>query len=102
MEEKKTITGGMGIESEFFTNQQERVKALWEKNNLISDVLLDFAKEIRTEVLGEVEAPITSYEKKLILAGFMVGIVKERQNKLEDSLPDFLKEAFRKRSEGEE
>jgi hypothetical protein len=98
MEEKKpmTITEGMEIESDFFEKSQNRVKELWGKHSLLSDLLLALAQETRDEALGKIEAPITSYEKKLILAGFMVGIVKERQNKLEESLPDFLKEALRK------
>lgn len=78
--DKSTITGGLGIEEKFFEQGQEMVMKAFTRTDTISDMLEELAKDVRDESLGKMEAPITSYEKKLALAGFLAGILRERAN----------------------
>lgn len=76
--DKSTITGGLGLEEEFFEKGQEMVKEAFIRTDTISDMLAELAKEVRDETLGEMNSPITTYEKKLMLIGFFAGIVRQR------------------------
>lgn len=76
--DKSTITGGLGLEEKFFEEGQEMVKKAYMRTDTVSDMLEELAKEVRDESLGEIDALITSYEKKLILVGFFAGIIRER------------------------
>lgn len=78
--DKSTITGGLGLEAKFFEEGQKMVQQAYMRTDTVSDMLEELAKEVRDESLGEMEAPITSYEKKLMLVGFLAGVLRERAN----------------------
>lgn len=84
-EKTQTVTGGLGLKEDFFKEAEGIVKENLEKYDTISDALAATAAEIRDGELGEVDMKITAYEKKLVLAGFVMGCVRascEAQHKL--------------------
>ena len=84
-EKTQTVTGGLGLKEDFFKEAEEIVKENLEKYDTISDALAATAAEVRDGELGEVDMKITAYEKKLVLAGFVMGCVRascEAQHKL--------------------
>ena len=78
MSEKKelTVTEGLGLESEFFKEAESIVKNNLKKYDTISEALAVTAGEVRNSELGEVNVSITAYERKLILAGFVMGCIR--------------------------
>jgi hypothetical protein len=85
-EKTQTITGGLGLNENFFKEAEGIVKENLEKYDTISEALAATASEVRDGELGEVDIKITAYEKKLVLAGFVMGCVRassEAQHKLE-------------------
>jgi hypothetical protein len=78
MSEKKelTVTEGLGLESEFFKEAESIVKNNLKKYDTISEALAVTAGEVRNSELGEVAVSITAYERKLILAGFVMGCIR--------------------------
>lgn len=84
-EKNQTVTGGLGLKDDFFKEAEGIVKENLEKYDTISDALAATAAEVRDGELGEVNMKITAYEKKLVLAGFVMGCVRataEAQQKL--------------------
>jgi hypothetical protein len=85
-EKTQTVTGGLGLNEDFFKEAEGIVKENLEKYDTISDALAATAAEVRDGELGEVDMKITAYEKKLVLAGFVMGCVRasaEARHKLE-------------------
>lgn len=78
--DKSTITGGLGLEEKFFEQGHKMVVEVFQRTETVSDTLEELAKEIRDETLGEVDTPITTYEKKLMLVGFLSGVFLERMS----------------------
>lgn len=78
--DKSTITGGLGLEEKFFEEGQNMVKEAYMRTDTVSEMLEELAKDVRDESLGKMEAPITSYEKKLVFVGFLSGILREKAN----------------------
>ena len=78
MSEKKelTVTEGLGLESGFFKEAESIVKNNLKKYDTISEALAVTAGEVRNSELGEVNVSITAYERKLILAGFVMGCIR--------------------------
>lgn len=72
----QTITGGLGLNENFFNEAEEIVKENLEKYETISDALAATAAEVRDGELGEVNLKITTYERKLVLAGFVMGCIR--------------------------
>jgi hypothetical protein len=77
-EKTQTVTGGLGLKENFFKEAEEIVKENLEKYDTISDALAATAAEVRDGELGEVDMKITAYEKKLVLAGFVMGCMRAR------------------------
>ena len=75
-EKTQTITGGLGLNENFFKEAEDIVKENLEKYDTISDALAATAAEVRDGELGEVDMKITAYERKLVLAGFVMGCVR--------------------------
>ena len=71
-----TITEGLGLESGFFKEAELIVKNNLHKYDTISEALAVTAGEVRNNELGEVSVNITAYERKLILAGFVMGCIR--------------------------
>jgi hypothetical protein len=72
----ETVTEGLGLKNDFFEEAEGIVKQNLEKYDTISDALAATAAEVRDGELGEVDIKITAYEKKLILAGFVMGCMR--------------------------
>ena len=75
-EKTQTVTEGLGLKGDFFKEAEEIVKDNLEKYDTISDALAATAAEVRDGELGDVDMKITAYEKKLILAGFVMGCMR--------------------------
>jgi hypothetical protein len=75
-EKTQTVTGGLGLKDDFFKEAEEIVKENLKKYDTISDALAATAAEVRDGELGEVDMKITAYEKKLVLAGFVMGCMR--------------------------
>jgi len=71
--DKSTISGGLGISEEFFTEAQKIVSSNYKKYDTISDALEAIGEEVRIEALGECNEALSDYERKLLLAGFLGG-----------------------------
>jgi hypothetical protein len=103
--DKSTISGGLGISEEFFTEAQKIVSDNYEKYDTISDALEAIGEEVRIEALGECNEALSDYERKLLLAGFLGG-AKGTESKLNgilnamkvmmalDGAPEALKSAL--------
>lgn len=89
MSSKSTITGGLGIPDSFAEKAEDVVLDSLKKHDTLSDALIQIAKDIREDSLGECDASVSDYEKRLIFAGFVVGI-----RKVERDLNQAKKEAF--------
>ena len=72
MENQATITQGLGIEDAWFDRKVDEVIKIWKKNTLVSEALEEISQGIKDEEF-ETQIPVTEYEKKLILIGYMVG-----------------------------
>ena len=72
----ETVTEGLGLKNDFFEEAEGIVKQNLGKYDTISDALAATAAEVRDGELGEVDIKITAYEKKLILAGFVMGCMR--------------------------
>ena len=78
-EKTETVTGGLGLKEDFFEEAEGIVKQNLGKYDTISDALAATAAEVRDGELGEVDIKITAYEKKLILAGFVMGCIRSQE-----------------------
>lgn len=108
MDTKSTITGGLGIPDSFAEKADEIVHESLKQNETISDALIQIAKEVREDSLGECDASVSDYEKRLIFSGFVLGIKRvdiglnqAKNAAFSDFLGEFLK-AFGKSSETED
>lgn len=78
MEENKniTISEGLGVTEEFFEMALDIAANSINTNNLLSDAIMETALSVREEDLGECNTDLSSYEKKLVLTGFILGLKK--------------------------
>ena len=67
-----TITGGLGLPRSAFEQTLDMVLGAWEANESLSDVLLQIGRDLQDDELGT-DVPLSDYEKKLLLAGWMTG-----------------------------
>jgi hypothetical protein len=78
MSKEDSITGGLGLDEGYFDKLREIAKKRFSDNNTISDALEAIAEDVRDESLGETNYRVSEYEKKLILAGYITGLVKSQ------------------------
>ena len=71
-DERETISQGLGIPNSWFEDKAGRVIEIWKDHDKVSGALEQLAQEIKDEEF-ETQIPITDYEKKLILAGYVIG-----------------------------
>ena len=83
MSKGDSITGGLGLDEGCFDQLREIAKKAFSDNNTISDALEAIAEDVRDESLGETNYRVSEYEKKLILAGYITGLVKS-QGRIEE------------------
>lgn len=69
---RETISQGMGIDNSWFEEKADRVVQIWKEHDKVSEALEHLAQEIKDEEF-ETQISITDYEKKLILAGYVIG-----------------------------
>ena len=72
----ETVTGGLGLEESYFEEAKELVLGKLKALDTISGALEAVAEDLRNEELGEVDFDVSDYEKKLILAGFIMGSIR--------------------------
>lgn len=72
----ETVTGGLGLEESYFEEAKELVIGKLKDRDTISEALEAVAEDLRNDELGEVDFDVSDYEKKLILAGFIMGSVR--------------------------
>lgn len=78
--DKSTITGGMELPQNFIQTSQEMIIEAIESTEYISDALLSLGEKLRDQTLGECDASLSEYERKLILLGFVAGDMKATAN----------------------
>jgi len=76
MSAKDSITGGLGLEEACFEQLKEISRKKFSENDTISDALEAIAEDVRDNTLGEANLRVSQYEKKLILAGYISGLIK--------------------------
>jgi hypothetical protein len=67
-----TITSALGLPRSAFEQTLDMVLDAWEANESLSDVLLQIGRDLQDDELGT-SVPLSDYEKKLLLAGWMTG-----------------------------
>jgi len=75
-EKNQTITEGLGLNEEYFEAAKDLVINKLKGLETISEALEAAAESVRDEELGESNFRISDYEKKLILAGFIMGCIR--------------------------
>jgi len=76
-----TITEGMGLPNECFDALLKDMREIYDAHSTISDVLDNATSHVRDDEFG-FAGNISAYEKKLMLAGYLVGMVhSENQHK---------------------
>lgn len=74
-----TISGGMGLTDGCFDHLLALVHENWKTQETVSDALNLISEEVRREEL-DVNCPMSAYEKKLVLAGYLAGRTHGRQD----------------------
>ena len=78
-----SITGGLGLEEACFDELKTISQKRFSENQTISDALEAIAEDVRDNTLGEANLRVSQYEKKLILAGYITGLVRS-ENKIKE------------------
>ena len=106
---EKSITQAMGVNDKWFEDTNKVVIDLFKssESDLVSDVLLDSAKDVREDCFGEVTNELSDYEKKLLLTGYLVGLTMARGrmgdiNPIEMLFRSFLESRGKEQEEGDE
>lgn len=71
-DDNETISQGLGIPNSWFEDKAGRVVEIWKEHDKVSEALEHLAQEIKDEEF-ETQIQVTDYEKKLILAGYVIG-----------------------------
>lgn len=74
-----TISAGMGLPDGSLDHLLALVHENWKTQETVSDALNLISEEVRREEL-DVNCPMSAYEKKLILAGYLAGRAHGRQD----------------------
>lgn len=78
----ETIFQAMGIADDWANECYDFVKTTYEAEDTLSEVMLKSMANVRDESLGidvNSDIPLTDYERKLVLVGFLVGRHKGEQ-----------------------
>lgn len=79
MSNRDSITGGLGLDEACFDELKDIAQKRFQENSTISDALEAIAEEVRDATLGEANYRVSEYEKKLILSGYITGLVRSEQ-----------------------
>ena len=77
-----TITDGLGLEEECFDAMLKVARETYDEQETISDALLIMAFYTQREELNS-SVKLSAYEKKLILAGYLIGRI---QSEMDDKI----------------
>ena len=72
MKNKQTITEALGLPDSWIEESREKLIEIWNANERISDALERIGESIKVEEF-DCEIPLSIYEKKLILSGWILG-----------------------------
>ena len=95
---KDSISEALGVPDNWMETFDDHLKSLYKTSTSFSDLLLEMSYLIREEEFGENNNKLSQYEKKLLLAGFLVGIskiTKLTERTLPDSLMQMLFKKFK-------
>jgi hypothetical protein len=67
-----SLTSALGLPRSAFEQTLDMVRGAWESNESLSYVLLQIGRDLQDDELGT-DVPLSNYEKKLLLAGWMTG-----------------------------
>ena len=67
-----SLTSALGLPRSAFEQTLDMVLGAWESNESLGDVLLQIGRDLQDDELGT-DVPLSDYEKKLLLAGWMTG-----------------------------
>ena len=71
--EKETITEALGLKPLWKKEADKLILYLLDNREKISDIIEEFALDTKQDEFGDGDYELTSYEKKLILGGFIMG-----------------------------
>jgi hypothetical protein len=95
MKNETTITEGLQIDDLFCEKVDMIISRNLNEKNLISEVIIASANEIREESFGECNVELSEYEKKLFFSGFVLGIRKV-ENDMNNAKNEMLGGIFEK------
>jgi len=75
-----TITDGLGLEEECFDAMLKVARETYDEQETISDALLIMAFYTQREELNS-SIKLSTYEKKLVLAGYLIGRIQNEVDK---------------------
>ena len=73
-----TITEALGIKDGWYEELKEMAERAISELGTVDGVLTTVAKEIREEELGD-EGNLSVYERKLLMAGYTIGCLRQAQ-----------------------
>ncbi len=73
-----TITEALGIKDGWYEELKEMAERAISELSTVDGVLTTVAKEIREEELGD-EGNLSVYERKLLMAGYTIGCIRQAQ-----------------------
>jgi hypothetical protein len=95
--DKSTISGGLGLSEPCFNEISFLCMEIYKKEDCVSDCLINSGNKIRIEEL-DVPGHLSRYEKKLLLAGYFIGLINnQHQNHHQEAM-----KLFKKMIEGKE
>lgn len=78
-----SITGALKIEDGWLESTQAELARVWDNFSTFSDVMEHIGSHIREQEFGDVGTELSIYEKKLLMAGMMVSVIRESQKSSE-------------------
>ena len=77
-----TISGSLGITDQWADSQHEKTLETLGQKEEVSEVLEFLGKEAKWEELGVDSNSLTTYERKLMMVGFMTGSIVAQANQM--------------------
>lgn len=78
MENKDSINRGLGIEDSWFDERIGSVGDDYKEFEKVDELMTNQITNVRLSELGEVDAKISDYEKKILLTGYLIGVERFR------------------------
>ncbi len=78
MENNDSINECLGIKDSWFSERMGSIEKDYADFEKVDELMINQIKDIRLSELGEVDAKISQYEKKILLAGYLIGVERVR------------------------